>query len=72
MQDGCKAYMDFYMASNESCFIFHVQLDCFQKPPLGGRLNTKPANHGTPNVHNLLFYYVLSCVRTRMNRNSLK
>ena len=21
MQDGCKAYMDFYMVSNESCFI---------------------------------------------------
>jgi hypothetical protein len=20
MQDGCKAYTDFYMASNESCF----------------------------------------------------
>jgi hypothetical protein len=28
--------------------IFHGHLDYFQKPPLGGRLNTKLEDHGTP------------------------
>ena len=36
-------------------------LDHFQKPSLGGRLNTKPGDHGTLNAHNFwftLFYHV--------------
>ena len=36
-------------------------LDYFQNPPLGGRPNTKPDDHGTPNAHNhwyILFYHV--------------
>jgi hypothetical protein len=45
-----NAYMDSYMASNGSCFM--VTWTIFQKPPLGGRPNTKPGDHGTPNVHN--------------------
>ena len=32
--------------------MFHGHLDYFQKPPLGGRPNTKPGDHGTPNAHN--------------------
>ena len=32
--------------------VFHGRLDYFQKPPLGGRSNVKPGDHGTPNVHN--------------------
>jgi hypothetical protein len=47
--DG-KVHVDSYGASNE-----HVSwsLGLFsQKPPLGGRSNTKPGDHGTPNVHN--------------------
>jgi hypothetical protein len=54
-----NAYMDSYMASNGSCFM--VTWTIFQKPPLGGRPNTKPGDHGTPNVHNrwhILFYHV--------------
>jgi hypothetical protein len=27
-------------------------LDYFQKPHLGGKLNTKPGDHGTLNAHN--------------------
>jgi hypothetical protein len=46
MQDGCKVCMDSYMASSGSCF--HGHRDYFQKPPLGGRSNTKPRDHGTP------------------------
>jgi hypothetical protein len=41
--------------------MFHGHLDYFQKPPLGGRLITKPWHHGTPNAHNywfILFYHV--------------
>jgi hypothetical protein len=59
MEDGCKVYMDSYMASNR--FMFHGHLDYFQKPSLWGRPNTKLGDHGTPNVHNrwfFLFYYV--------------
>ena len=56
MQDGCKVHMDSYVASNESCFM--VTWDYFQKPPFGGRPNTKPEDHGTPNAHNRLFYHV--------------
>ena len=35
--------------------MFHGHLDYFQKPPLGGRPNTKPGDHGTPNAHNRSF-----------------
>ena len=28
----------------------------FQKPPLASRPNTKPGDHGTPNVHNCWFF----------------
>ena len=36
--------------------MFHGHLDYFQKPPLGGRPNTKPfGDHGTPNAHNCWF-----------------
>ena len=57
MQDGCKFYMDSYMAS---CVM--ATWDYFQKPLLGGRPNTKPpGDHGTPNAHHrwlILFYHV--------------
>ena len=53
MEDGCKVYMDSYMASNGSCFPGH--LDYFQKPLLGGRPNTKPGDHDTLNDHNCSF-----------------
>jgi hypothetical protein len=46
------------MALNGSCVDGH--LDNFQKSPLGGRPNTKPGDHGTPNAHNcwfILFYH---------------
>ena len=65
MQDGCKVYMDSYVASNGSCV--HAHLDYFQKPPLGGRANTKPRHHGTPNAHNRLFHSISSWVRTHVN-----
>ena len=41
--------------------VFHGHLDYFQEPPLGGRPNTKPGDHGTLNAHNrwfILFFHV--------------
>ena len=41
--------------------MFHRRLDYFQKPSLGGRPDTKPGDHDTPNAHNrwfILFYHV--------------
>ena len=41
--------------------MFHGHLNCFQKPLLGGRSNTRPGDHVTPNAHNrwfILFYRV--------------
>jgi hypothetical protein len=41
--------------------VFHGHSDHSQKPLLGGRANTKPGDHGTPNTHNrwfILLYHV--------------
>ena len=41
--------------------MFHDYFDYSQKPLLGGRSDTKPGDHGTPNVHNrwfIIFYHV--------------
>jgi hypothetical protein len=71
MQDGCKSLLDSYMASNESRFM--VTWTTFKNHLLeGGRPNTKPGDHGTPNVHNPLIYSFLSCVRTRVNRKFIE
>ena len=71
MQDGCKVYVDFYMGIK--WITFHGHWDSFQKPPLGGRPNTKIRDHGTPNAHNHwynLFYHVwgLAWIRIHWNR----
>jgi hypothetical protein len=41
--------------------MFHGHLYYFQTPSLGGRFNTRPGDHGTPNAHNrwvILFCHV--------------
>ena len=58
MHDGCKVYMVSYMALNGSRFM--VTWIIFKKPPLGGRSNTIPGDHDTPNAHNrwfILYYH---------------
>ena len=71
MQDGCKVYLDSYMGIKWIMFRCHFHY--FQKPPLGGRLYTKPGEHGTLNALNRWFnYFILSCVKTCMNRHTLK
>ena len=72
MQDGCKVYMDPHMGSNGSCFQGH--LDYFQKRSLGGRPNTKPGDHETPNAHNhwfILFYLMWGPAWIEIHCNSI-
>ena len=54
--------------------MFLAHLDCFQKPSLGGRSNTKLVDHGTPYVHNrwfILFYHVWGPTWTKIHWNSI-
>ena len=54
--------------------MFHGYLDYFQKPLLGGRSNTKPGDHGTPNAHNrwfILFYHVWGPAWIEIHWNSI-
>jgi hypothetical protein len=55
LQDACKVYMHGFLHGIE-WIMFHGHLDYFQKPLLGGRPNTKPGDHGTPNAHNHWFF----------------
>ena len=41
--------------------MFCGHLDCFHKPPLGGRPNTKRGDHSTPNAHNRLLADFITC-----------
>ena len=50
------------MASN--WIMFHCHLYSFTQPPLGGRPYTKPGDHGTLKLSQLLICYILSRVRT--------
>ena len=55
--------------------MFHGHLDYVQKPPLGGRLNTKPGDHGTPYAHNrwfILFYHVWRPTWIEIHRNNIR
>ena len=69
MQDGCEVCMDFYIASNESCFmvtstIFKnhlLEVDLAQNRRLWHFKCSQP-----------LISFILSCVKSRMNRNSSK
>ena len=72
MQDNCKVYMDSYMAIQ--WIMFHGHLDYSQKPLLGGRPNTRPGNHGTPDAHNrwfILFYHVWGLTWIDIHWNSI-
>ena len=64
IQDGCLHGTEW--------ITFQGHLNYFRKPPLGGRPNTKPEDHGTQNSHTRWFILFSSYVRARMNRNSLK
>ena len=52
MRDGCEVYMDGFLCGIDG-IMFHGHLNYFQKPPHGGRFNTKSlGDHDTMNVHN--------------------
>jgi hypothetical protein len=57
MQDGCKSLHVFIVHGIE-WIMLNGHLDYFQRPPLGGRPNTKPpGDHGTLNAHNRCFIW---------------
>ena len=69
MQDGCKVYMDSYMASSGSCLM--VTWTIFKDHRLKvGLTQTKRPWHSERSQP--LIYSILSCVRTNMNRISLE
>ena len=54
--------------------MFHGHLDCYQKPLLGGKPNTKPWDHGTPHAHNrwfILLYHVWGSAWIETHLNSV-
>ena len=69
MQDGCKVYVDSYMASNGSCFM--VTWIIFENHLLEGGLTQ---NWGTMALRMLTTVDLLYLImwRTRMNGSSLK
>ena len=69
-QDGCKVYMDPYMASNGSFFM--VTRTIFPKPSLGDMSSTKPGDYGTPKSYHPLFIIFYHVRGLRMSRNTLK
>jgi hypothetical protein len=75
MQDGCKVYMNSYMASNGSCFM--VTWTMFKNHLLKVGLNTRVGDHGTLNAHNhrfILFYHAWGpvCIETHWNNTWLR
>ena len=54
--------------------MFHGHLDYFQNPPLGGKPNTKPVDHGTRKTHNcwfIVFYQVWGPAWIKIHCNSI-
>ena len=69
MQDGCKVYMDFYMASNGLCFMVTWTILQNHLLEVGLTQNRRPRHSECSQP---LIHAILSCVRTRMNQNALK
>jgi hypothetical protein len=57
--DGCKVYMETYMASNGG------QLDCFHKPPLGGGHPTKGKTVAFQMLKSVDLLYFIMCEEPR-------
>ena len=54
--------------------MIHGHLDYFQKPPLGGKPNTKLRAHGTPKFHScwfVIFYHLWGPYMNRVHWNSI-
>jgi hypothetical protein len=72
MQDGCRVYMDSYMASNGSCFM--VTWIILKNHLFGGRSNTQPGDHGTTNTQHcwfILFYHMWGPAWIEIHWNSI-
>ena len=72
MQDGCKVYMDSYMASNGSCFM--VTWTIFKHHLLEVSLTQNQETMVTPNAHNhwfILFYHVWGPAYIKIHQNNI-
>jgi hypothetical protein len=68
----CECKMDIKSTLDDIKWIMsHGHLHYFQKPPLGGRPNTKTRWPCHTECSQPLIYSILSCVRTNMNKHSL-
>ena len=70
MQDGCKDYMDSYMASNGSCFYGH--LDYFQNHLLEGGLTQNQETMALRNLTAVDLLHFIICRGPRMNRKIIE
>ena len=73
MQDGCKVYMESYMALNGSCFM--VTWTVFKNHLLEVGLTQNQETHGTMNAHNywfILFYHMWGLVWIEIHRNNIR
>ena len=74
----CQCKMDVkstYIPTWHRMVMFHGHLTYFQNPLLGGRPNTKPWDHGTPNAHNrwfFLLYHVWGPTWIEIHWNSIR
>jgi hypothetical protein len=68
-QDGCKVHMDSYMASNGSCFV--VSWCIFKNYLLEEGLTQIQETMALRTLTTVDLFYILTCVRTHMHRNSL-
>ena len=66
MQDGCKVYLDSYMTSNGSCFLVTWIIFKYHLLEVSLTQNRETWHSERSSL------FILSYVRTRMNRNSLK
>jgi hypothetical protein len=70
MEDGCKVYTDSYMALNGSCFM--VTWIVFKNHLLEVGLSQNREILALQTFTSVLVYYVLSCVRTCVDKIYLK
>jgi hypothetical protein len=57
MQDGCKVYMDSYVASSGSCW----SLGVFQRPSLGGSLTQNQETMALQMFATVGLFYFIMC-----------
>ena len=69
-----KHVVNWLLLHGSELAMFHGLLDCFRRPPLWGRPNTKPGDQSTMNAHNrwfILFYHATKTTWIEIHWNSI-